>query len=326
MSRLVNGQEKISRNQKWSEIRNVTYLDVAPEPIPKAESKYVGKFRNGATIFPHCLLVIEKAVSGKNDRITIKTKKSQHSPWKNMEPPKETIPKRWVAPCIFSDDLLPFMIREENTQTVIPLGEDGLLEQHPEKETYWLKADKLYQRNKGKGKTTPQTLLNQIDFSSKLSKQLPVTGEKSDFCQVVYNKSGQHLRAARCSESMFIVENSCYWWRTGSEEEAQYLVSFLNAQCLQDAYRECRKSDRDFNTHIWNGVPIPQYDPKNNQHRELANLCVQAENFVSGMHEKLNFNYKQGKLSGDIKRALQESGISKRIDETIKRILPNQIR
>ena len=326
LSRLVNAEGKISRHQKWAEIRDVTYLEAAPEPIPKAESKYVGKFRNGATIFPHCLLVIEEAVSEKNDQVRIKTKKSRHFPWKDVEPPNETIPKHWVVPCVFSDDLLPFMIRPETTQTVIPLGEDGCLEEHPEKEPYWLKADKLYRENKGKGGGTPPVLLDRIDFGSALQKQLPITERKSGFRQVVYNEAGQHLRAARCSESMLIIEHVCYWWRANSEEEARYLVSFLNSQCLQEAYRECRKSDRHFDTHIWNGVPIPQYDPENSQHKELANLCVQAEIFVAGILGKSNLNYRQEKLSREIKSALQESGISRQIDKIARKILPEQAR
>ena len=326
LSRLVNAEGKISRHQKWAEIRDVTYLEAAPEPIPKAESKYVGKFRNGATIFPHCLLVIEEAVSEKNDQVRIKTKKSRHSPWKDVEPPNETIPKHWVVPCVFSDDLLPFMIRPETTQTVIPLGENGCLEEHPEKEPYWLKADKLYRENKGKGGGTPPVLLDRIDFGSALGKQLPITERKSGSRKVVYNKSGQHLRAARHNVAMSIVENSCYWYDTRSEEEARYLVSFLNSQCLQESYRECRKSDRHFDTHIWNGVPIPQYDPENSQHKELANLCVQAENFVAGILGKLTLNYRQEKLSREIKSALLESGISRQIDKIVREILPEQAR
>ena len=109
-----------------------------------------------------------------------------------------------------------------------------------------------------------------------------------------------------------------------SEEEAQYLVSLLNAQCLQDAYAGCRKNKTDFETHIWNGVPIPYYNPKERWHKELANLCVEAEDYVSKIIQDLNLNYKQQKLSRDIKTLLQESGISGRIDEVVKKVLPEQ--
>ena len=325
---LLNADKRINRNQQWEEIRDATYMEEqSPEKlIPKAESKYVGRFRQGATIVPHCLLVIEKADKQKNGQVGINTRKSRHLPWKNIESLKGTVPKRWVVSCIFSDDLLPFTIRPKKTRAVIPIGEEGVLEEHPEKNPYWLKADKLYQQNKGKGQRTPQTLLNQIDFSSKLRKQLPIIQGETDLCQVIYNEAGQHLRAARCSNSKVIVEHACYWYRASCEGEAKYIVSFLNAQCLQDAYRECRKSDRHFDTHIWNGVPVPYYDPGNSLHKKLAMLCIEAENFVARLVPKLNLDYKQERLSQEIKTELKKSRISGQIDEIVREILPKQVR
>ena len=323
---LMNPGEKISRYQKWDEICDATYLEKLPEPIPKAESKYIGRFRQGATILPHCLLVVEEVDKGKNGQVKIRTRRSTQKPWKNIEPQTGEIPQRWLLSCIFSNDLLPFVIRPETTQAIIPLGKNELIEESPEKELYWSKADKLWGENKGVGGRTPETLLGRVNFNSALKEQLPFTRGKHDFCRIVYNKAGQYLRAARCNKSRIVVEHSCYWCRASSEQEAQYLVSLLNAQCLQVAYGECRKSDRDFETHIWNGVPIPYYNPKNNYHKELANLCVEAENFVAELIPSLDFHYGQERLSRETKDLLEQSGILGRIDEVVKKILPEQIR
>ena len=323
---LINVEKRISPYWKWEEVRDATYLEPAPEPIPKDKSDYVGKFRNGATLFPHCLLLVEKMNTEKGGRVVVETRKSRHAPWKNIESPRETVPRRWVTPCVFSDDLLPFTIRPEITQVIIPLGKDGLLEKTPEKDIYWGKADRLWKENKGKGKGTPASLLDRINFNSALRKQLPVTQDSTELCQVVYNEAGQHLRAVRCAGLKVVVEHACYWWGANSEQEAQYLVSVLNSQCLQDAYRECRKSDRHFETHVWNGVPIPRYDPKNDYHLELVGLCLEAENLAARILCDLDLSNKQEKLSRQIKDALKESGISDRIDEVARRILPDQAR
>ena len=292
----------------------------------KAESKYIGKFKNGATIFPHCLLIVEKIDKEENEKAKIKTRKSRHNPWKKVEPQRGIVPRRWITPCIFSNDLLPFAIRPETTQAIIPLDKNELVEESPEEELYWSKAEKFYEKNKGVGKRTPKTLLDRVNFNSALKQQLPFTKGKHDSCRVVYNKSGQSLRAARCSKSRIVVENSCYWCQANSAGEAQYLVSFLNAQCLQDAYRECRKSDRHFDTHIWNGVSIPYYDPENSSHKELADLCVEAEDLVVKLIPNLDLNYGQEILSREIRDLLEQSGISKRIDEVVKKVLPEQAR
>ena len=326
LSRLVNAEGKINRYQKWAEIRDVTYLEPAPEPIPKGESEYFGKFRQGATIVPYCLLVIEEMHKDKGGQVMIKMQKSRQNPWRNIKPQKGTVPEKWITSCIFPNDLLPFALRPETTQALIPLGENGLLEENPDKEPYWSMADKIYKENRGKGKITPHTLLNQINFSSKLEKQLPITNPEHDLRKVVYNKAGQHLRAARYAGSKFVVEHACYWYEATSAEEAQYLVSLLNAECLQNAYRECRKSDRDFETHIWSGVPIPYYDPENSLHKKLANLCVEAENRVAELIPNLDLNYRQEKLSKEIKNALRNSRVLDQIDEVVKKVLPKQAR
>ena len=328
VSQLLNADRKIKidRQEKWEQVRDVTYLENLPEPIPKAKSKYIGKFKNGATIFPHCLLIAEEIDKEKNEKVKIKTRRSTQKSWKNIEPLTGKIPERWVLSCIFSNDLLPFAIRPETTQAIIPLGKNELVEEFPEKEPYWSKAEKLYEKNKGIGKTTPKTLLDRINFNSALKAQLPFTKGKYDSCRVVYNKSGQYLRAARCDKSRIVVENACYWCQTNSAEEAQYLVSLLNAQCLQDAYGECRKSDRDFHTYIWDGVPIPYYNPKKRWHKELATLCIEAENFVAELIPNLDLNYNQKRVSREIKNSLQKSGISERIDEVVKKVLPEQAR
>ena len=323
---LLNADGKISRRQPWEEIHKTTYLKKLPPPIRKAESKYIGKFRNGATIFPHCLLIVEKMDKEENEKVKIRTRKSRHLPWKNIESPKEMVPKRWIVSCVFSDDLLPFTIRPKSTQAVIPVGKDGFLEKNPVKEPYWSKSNELYKASRGIGKGTPETLLNRINFGSALQKQLPITDSEHGLWKVVYNEAGQHLRAARYLGFKFIVEHACYWLEASSEEEAQYLVSLLNAACLQDAYRECRKSDRHFDTHIWSGVPIPCYDPENSLHKKLANLCVEAEDCVAGFIPNLDLNYKQEKLSKEIKGVLIQSGISQQIDKVVKKILPEQAR
>ncbi len=319
-------KKRISPYWKWEEVRDATYLEPAPEPILKGKSDYVGKFRNGATLFPQCLLLVEKMNTEKSGRVMVETRKSCRAPWRNIESPRETVPRRWIIPCIFSNDLLPFTIRPEITQVIIPLGEDGTLEGDPEKDAYWGKADKVWRENRGRGKRNPNYLLNRINFNSALEKQLPITRNNADLCRVVYNGAGQHLRATRCRRSKVLVEHTCYWWDTNSEREAQYLVSMLNSQCLQDAYRECRKSDRHFETHVWNGVPIPCYEPRNDYHLELAGLCLEAENLAAKILRDLDLSNKQVKLSRQIKDALKESGISDRIDEAARKILPDQAR
>ena len=146
--RLLNANKKIKvrREQKWEEIRDATYLEPLPEPIPRAESKYIGEFRQGATIVPQCLLVVEEVDKEKNDQLKITTRRSRDRYWDHIEPLTGKVPQGWVHSCIFSNDLLPFTIRPETTQAIVPLDKNELIEGSPENKLYWSEANEVWEK------------------------------------------------------------------------------------------------------------------------------------------------------------------------------------
>lgn len=117
-----------------------------------------------------------------------------------------------------------------------------------------------------------------------------------------------------------------YYTVTRSEDEAGYLTAVLNAPCLQQAFAQARRSDRDFMAHVWRAVPVPTFDPNVRLHRLLARLCTAAEQVAAGVmtgRPQRTRPESQVALSRKIRQALADDGVADRIDRAVRKLLPN---
>ena len=127
------------------------------------------------------------------------------------------------------------------------------------------------------------------------------------------------MRAAHIPEGMAVMDSKLYWRTTHSVTEARYLVAVLNAPALEEAFRACRTSGRDFHKNPWRAVPIPAWDPGNRVHRQLAALASRAERSVGTMDLPIG----QVAASRRIRKKLTEDGTFAEIDSLVRDVLPN---
>lgn len=199
--------------------------------------------------------------------------------------------------------------------TVVPDNEDDR----------WAYLDEIYSTYAGQGKGTPKTLIGRINFARNLSAQIGI--DAPDRRMVLYPKSGDIMRAARTRPNTGFVNDSLYWGVVDTEAKAGYVVCLLNAPSLVRAYLEARSSGRDFHLHPWRKVPIPRFDPNNPVHKELVDLCWEAEEVAVEMAQGVR-KHKPGAgqvaVSKAIRAQLADDGISDRIDQCARRLLPEQ--
>lgn len=318
-------------------LQRVVFQDT-PAPIPKGKSYYHENFRQGATITPNVLTKIISFVPSQSGRVIATTLPSIQKPWIMVQEQEVEIPQDWLLPYIPSEDMLPFSLRPGGRQqAIIPVGEDGKLLDlvAATQNDDWSRLNEIYIENKGKGKTTPQTLINQLNYHSKLSHQLPLVREitEKDQLGVLYPASGDNMRGCRYQENTVVIDTKLYYAKLVKSEEAAYLVSLLNAPSLALAFRESRSSNRDFHKTPWECVPIPEFDPDNKLHLELAGLTVEAETATAIILQEIQNDKKRTKplrnqdaLSKRIRAGLVENGIAGRIDEATAKLLPDQVR
>lgn len=318
--------KKPKPEESWAVVHPRIQFVAVPDPLPQGPSEYsTKKFRQGATIVPHVLLVVDSSYP-QRDRIRVRTKKSSQPTWKNIPPQDIEIPKRWLSKLYKSTDMLPFLALLDETQAIIPVDEQGRLDLDSAREEFgWNHLNEIYRQHRGKGKNTPRTLEKQIDFHGKLSAQ--PQRRTSDQRMVLYARSGDIMRAARTYPGSGVVNDSLNWCVAASAEEAGYLTALLNAPCLRRAFFESRESGRHFHLHPWRKVPIPRYDGKNGRHVDLARLCGTAENVA--LEIAWNIRQKtpsagQQKIAMAIRNRLTSDGISRAIDDIVARLLPAQ--
>jgi len=284
----------------------------AAEPSP-----YGAEFRQGATIQPYSLCVVDR-MPGKDHSGSCK--RSTKGAWRNVQP--LTIPKgmKGIRPIIGGKNIAPFRIHSCQ-HAILPIFRNRL---DPEAMGYdfrnfWKKADKFWKRN-NKNKNIPG-LLNRINYQQILKKQLPLS-KTSGPCRVIYNLSGQdRLRAARtigrAEFEKAIITETAYRYRAASEDEALYLVGILNCPALQAAFVASKPSLRHFSLSPLRCVPIPQYNAKNTLHRKIAKAAKACEDAAAALDLAGNRN--------DTKAILEElnrKGLLGKLDALVKKLLP----
>ena len=314
------------------DIRDRLVFEATPTPIPRATSSYLDTkekplFRQGATVTPKVLVVLRKPSrkTGKQCRAT--TTRSQHAPWSEIEPLTGTIPCTWIRDLIPSSRVLPFAISPAGMlQAIIPTRKDGSLDQSAAgKSTFWTSLNAIYTENKGVGRHTPDDLMSNIDFGSKLTAQLSLSGRSKTM--VLYPSSADIMRACRIRPGEAIVDSTLYYYVATSASEAAYLVALLNAPCLTEAFAQSRDSGRDFHLHPWRRIPIRKYNSENLAHTTLAKLAIQTERmaekwFLSPYNPSSRLG--QVALSDRLRDLYLDEGVSTKIDALAREVLPEQ--
>lgn len=314
----TDGLEEFVAKTSWV-LREKHFVD-APSAYGSDGNTQV---RRGACLFPQVLCRVSPVRGNK-----VQTTESRQKPWSDIPPLTIDVPEHHLRPTVFAAyDLLAFRVR--TSIAIIPLNSDnspdfgisadGSLDFRRASQSYWNRLNELYENHRGHGGATPKTLWEQINYQDKLMKQLTFDGEHHR--KVILNKSGQIVRAGRTNIDV-VLEDTGYYCVL-PESHASYLVTMLNAPCLQLAYQESRESDRDFHLHPFRKVPIPSFDSTLSDHVELAELCelseVVAQEVISGLAD----NTGQIKASNAIRQQLMSEGLADAIDDVVRRVLPS---
>ena len=305
---VLNKSEPLPRhNESWKTVSEKTQFDYIKQHYIKQSEWIEGKrtiARNGATIFPQCLVVLDDYTEDSNGIISGSTRKGRQGIW-NGKTFLIQVPKSCIKQVLFnSEGLLPYVINKPRN-VILPIDNNGQFLKNRISIEWWLNACDKYRFNKGLGKNTPKTLEERLDHDDALTNQFPMKKHT-----VIYNKSGSNLYAARLIPQ-FIIENTLYRVTTKSKNEALFLIAILNADCMQDRYRATKKSDRHFDTHFWYEIPIPRFDKNNRYHIELTKLAKRAEQIAAMVEPSYT----------KIKQALHDDGVSHNIDKIVRKVI-----
>lgn len=259
------------------------------------KSPYDPAFTQGAIFAPRIAFVVEEqpatTLGIPAGRKAVKSSRSvqEKKPWSKLPALTGVVESEFIRPFFTGDNALPYRVVAPQ-QVVVPCRKSGILPAsqiglHPGLNQWWEKAEALWLENRSSDRLT---LMEQLDFQSKLSKQLPIPP-----LRIVYNRAGMHVMAAKVTDPRALIASGLYWAAMETIEEADYLCAILNAPVLTEMVRPFMsygKDERDIHKHVWE-VPIPKFDPQLHMHVRISKLGKRAEEIVAAfpINDNLHF-------------------------------------
>ena len=303
----------------------------APWPPAAGEeeaSPYRQDFRQGAILVPRRLILVEPVPTAgplpPNPEIPLvrgRVGNQDKAPWKDLEPPRGTVEREFLHQTLLGECIAPFRVLTP-LQAVIPWNFERreLMDAQTAagygfpRLSQWLETVEAVWNENGRGK---RSLLEQYDFYGQLSAQFPVAP-----IRIAYSASGQKPAACVVEDTPAIIEHKLYWAHTESIDEARYLSSVFNSNALRSGVAQYQSQgqwgERDFDKYFFN-LPIPRFDEADDLHYELAATAELAERVANDVCVEDGEYFVRTRRN--IRTALEESGISARIDELATALL-----
>jgi hypothetical protein len=291
------------------------------------DSPYKDKFRQGAALVPRMLVTAEPVAGGPlgvtagNTRIRSARSSNEKLPWKSLPSLEGVVENQFLRPVHLGSTIVAYRARDPWLAVVpyldgalIDAGSDRL-DEFPGLAAWWHEAEHVWATNKSE--TTRLTLLEQVDFQSKLSNQFPLAAER-----VVYTASGQHLAACRITDSSAVIEKALYWATVNSPEEGRYLCAVFNSDLLSATVRPLQSrgqhNPRHFDSTVF-ALPFPVFDAEDALHIRIAELGRQAEELTTTLDLDAHGQFQKARRV--VREALEDSEISTQIDRAVAELV-----
>ena len=307
----------------------LTVREGGPAPLQAqftSGSPYRKAFRQGATLVPRMLCLVERKTMGKlgadpsmpfvRSRRSVQEKK----PWNSLEAIEHRVEAEFLRPVLLGESILPFRVFRP-FEGVIPVNGDGTVLDAKKAADRgfrgivgWMQAaEKLWNTSA----YSNLTLVERWNYHNELGAQFPIPT-----LRVLYAASGTLPAACVIQDDRAVVEHALYWFAPERLEEAQYLSAILNSDAGRVAVARLQAvgqfGARHFDKVMFT-LPIPRFDPSDELHEKLAGLATQAEAAASAIAFEEGVKFQRARKL--VREALTEAGISQQIDEAVRELL-----
>ncbi len=307
----------------------LTVRENAPKPAAgrfKGGSVYRKSFRQGATLVPRMLCLVERKSLGRLGGdptapfVASRRNSQEKRPWKSLGGVEHRVEAEFLHPVLLGESILPYRVWRP-FEGVVPVTAQGAVldaqaaanRGHTGLHGWMSAAEAIWNAN---AENDSMSLVDRWNYHNELGAQFPIP-----VLRVVYAKAGT-LPAACLVRDSSIIDHKLYWCAPTNSNEAAYLSAILNSETsrLRTASLQSRGQwgARDFDKVVFT-LPIPRFDASQTLHNDLAAAAGEAEAIAAafGLPETVKFQ-RARKL---IRDALTESGIAPHIDELVARLL-----
>lgn len=310
-------------------------------------SPYAGWTRNGATLFPRVLILVNEtanpATVSLGGTTTTNPRRGVYDkePWKSLDLPAltgNTIEDEHVFDAYLGETLVPYATLEP-LRAILPVKRGDTSIKGAQGSSHrvansammrrmrnrWPVVSKAWDENKRPG--DGRTLIQQLDYYGKLSSQLSWQGDKGDRpVRIVYNQSGAPTASLMTDESS-IVDYTLYWLTCQTEDEAHYLTAIINSGVLYEKLEPMMPKGqfgaRHVQKHLWR-LPIPEFDAGDSTHMSIADAGRQAAVGVERELERLGEERPGFTVTiarREVRKWLRESAEGQRVEEVVGTLL-----
>ncbi|KPF95064.1 hypothetical protein IP86_20210 [Rhodopseudomonas sp. AAP120] len=307
----------------------------APWPRPRtliAASPYRRRFRQGATLTPRRFFLVETAPTGRlgsrrdAPRVRGRVGNLDKKPWTDVTPPEGPVERQFLRRIALGESVAPYRVLDLATG-VVPMENGAVLTAssadgrgHRNLAAWLRDAEAKWNEHSNKdAEGAPRvTLAQSLNHLQKLTAQ----ATKSPV-RIFYSASGTRLSACWCADDDVIVDKKAYWSAAHSLEEAGYVAAILNTSVVLDRVKDLQpigqRDPRDFDNLVWT-LPIPEYDPAEVLHADLAAAALHAAEVAARVElpDAAHFTAKR-RL---IRQALTEDGVAETIERLVDALLP----
>ena len=264
-------------------------------------SIYGERTRNGATIYPRALFLVDVEASRTTLRaqnvVTVSPRRSpkERGQWKNLKLPQlqsQPIEAEHIWDVHLGETVAPFVLLEPLT-AVLPISRNRTRIVHESNARNEVDERSLGERMRRRWQivcdlwdahklpSERKTLLGRLNYNREVTAQLErrrPTLSHDGFGQVVYTANGRPT-AAILSDSDAIVDNALMRVAVQSPAEARFLLGLINSRVVEELatplMSQGQFGGRNLKKHIWR-LPIPEYDESDPLHREIAEAAAEA--------------------------------------------------
>jgi hypothetical protein len=289
-------------------------------------SDFQAMFRQGATLTPRMLCLVERKTHGRlgsslsTPLVASRRATLEKRPWKDLPGIQHAVEAEFLRPVYLGESILPFRVWRA-FEGVIPTHPNGAMIDAKAAADLGLGGLSAWMRSAeatwNDAKSTTLSLTEQFDFYGKLRSQFPVQP-----IRVVYGASGNHPAASVLRDAEGIVEHNLYWARPESEDEAYFLVAILNSETAR-ARVEALQARGLFGARHFDKVmftlPIPRFSGAAALHAELAAAGREAEIAAAEMEIPEATPFARARRM--VRDELRARGVSDRIDAMVAALL-----